>query len=162
MKRFIIPLLVFVVLMVSISNIRADESFTYCIDTSVDWLRFTVTANVEDTYAQGYVKTFSVDAVDSGVTEIYLGANWYTLTAGGSTGACGADDAVWHAGAATVNVVLTSDCANVVIYNGDGGSSLVTDVYGTPIVLHYGETLFVDPNGDTDANDYTAVPIACS
>lgn len=60
-----------------------------------------------------------------------------------------------------VDVMMDSDCAFIYIDNLDGGESLVADVHGEPILLHYGEQLFVSPYGVDDPDRYRAEATAC-
>ena len=67
----------------------------------------------------------------------------------------------WQPGALEIVLAQTSDCSLVEIDNLDGGWSTVTNLQGEPILLHYGESLFVYPDGITDKDRYRAVPTEC-
>lgn len=67
----------------------------------------------------------------------------------------------WHAGAIALFIPMTSDCAYFEIDNLDGGWSIVTDLDGQAIILHYGEPLVVDPYGVADIERYRAVETVC-
>jgi hypothetical protein len=86
----------------------------------------------------------------------------YSVTADAGTKApkCGA--AVWHPGAPSIAVDVTSDCAFVEIRDAYGHWSRVADAaHPDGILLHYGEQLIGGPNQSTDAGDYRAVATAC-
>lgn len=73
---------------------------------------------------------------------------------------CGAN--VWHQGAPSIAVSLTSDCAYVEIQDDYGHWSRVSDAaHPDGILLHYGEALIGGPDQSTDPADYRSVATAC-
>lgn len=137
---------------VSADVCRLNDGYQFSFTGDVDSWSFegAETYDLQALIATGYGVKFT----------IYYDGGSYSIYGYPEAPRCADDPTIWHPGAPSIPVMLTSDCAWVEIDNHDGGWSRVQSD-GKDVLLHYGESLIGSSGQSTDPVDYRAIETGC-